>query len=166
LNAQAFTRDGWFRTGDIGRLDAANCLTLTDRKKDIEIRGGENISSQEVERVLARHAAVQDVAVVAQPDPRYGEKVCAFVVLKEGATLDLAAVQQHFADAGIARQKTPESVRVVGELPRAASGKVRKGDLRMQLRSQIAPASGRGKFLYTNDRPISELLDGRVGPRA
>ena len=82
LNAQAFTSDGWFRTGDIGRLDAANCLTLTDRKKDIVIRGGENISSQEVERVLGTHPAVQEVAVVAQPDPRYGEKVCAFVVLR------------------------------------------------------------------------------------
>ena len=134
LNAQAFTTDGWFRTGDIGRFDSANCLTLTDRKKDIVIRGGENISSQEVERVLATHPAVQDVAVVAQPDPRYGEKVCAFVVLHSGGTLDLAGVQQHFAAAGVARQKTPEGLHVVNELPRTASGKVKKGELRERAR--------------------------------
>jgi acyl-CoA synthetase (AMP-forming)/AMP-acid ligase II len=135
LNVQAFTSDGWFRTGDIGRIDAANCLTLTDRKKDIVIRGGENISSQEVERVLATHAAVQDVAVVAQPDARYGEKVCAFVVLRHGGTLDLAGVQQHFAAAGVARQKTPEGLHLVNELPRTASGKVKKGELRERARA-------------------------------
>jgi acyl-CoA synthetase (AMP-forming)/AMP-acid ligase II len=135
LNAQAFTTDHWFRTGDIGRLDSANCLTLTDRKKDIVIRGGENISSQEVERVLATHPAVQDVAVVAQPDARYGEKVCAFVVLQRGGTLELADIQQHFAAAGVARQKTPEGLHVVNELPRTASGKVKKGELRERARA-------------------------------
>jgi acyl-CoA synthetase (AMP-forming)/AMP-acid ligase II len=139
LNAQAFAAAGWFRTGDIGRLDAENCLTLTDRKKDIVIRGGENISSQEVERVLAAHEAVQDVAVVAQPDVRYGETVCAFVVLKPGARLDLDGVRRHFADAGVARQKTPENLYSVGELPRTASGKVRKEQLRARLRMPTPP---------------------------
>ncbi|HSW25861.1 MAG TPA: cyclohexanecarboxylate-CoA ligase, partial [Burkholderiaceae bacterium] len=67
-----------------------------------------------------------DVAVVAQPDARYGEKVCAFVVLAHGASLDLDAVQRHFATAGVARQKTPEGLHVVGELPRTASGKLRE----------------------------------------
>jgi acyl-CoA synthetase len=133
LNATAFTSDGWFRTGDIGRLDFHGCLSITDRKKDIVIRGGENISSLEVERVLATHPAVRDVAVVAQPDQRYGEKVCAVVVLHEHASLDLAAVQTHFASAGVAKQKTPESLRIVAELPRTPSGKVRKGDLRKQV---------------------------------
>lgn len=134
LDAQATTADGWFRTGDIGRLDAFGCLTITDRKKDIVIRGGENISSQEVERVLATHPAVRDVAVVAQPDPRYGEKACAFVVLAAGSALDLEAVRRHFAAAGVARQKTPEGLCIVAELPRTASGKVRKGELRERLR--------------------------------
>jgi acyl-CoA synthetase len=133
LNAAAFTRDGWFRTGDIGRLDESNCLTITDRKKDIVIRGGENISSLEVERVLAAHPAVRDVAVVAQPDARYGERVCAVVVLHEHTSLDMAAVQTHFAAAGVARQKTPEHLCIVSELPRTPSGKVRKSDLRKQL---------------------------------
>ncbi|CAB3739149.1 AMP-binding protein [Paraburkholderia rhynchosiae] len=130
LNANAFSADGWFRTGDIGKLDAANCLTITDRKKDIVIRGGENISSPEVERVLATHNAIRDVAVVAQHDAQYGEKVCAVVVLQPGAELDLSAIQRHFAQAGVARQKTPEHLLIVDELPRTASGKVRKSDLR------------------------------------
>jgi acyl-CoA synthetase (AMP-forming)/AMP-acid ligase II len=138
LNANAFTPDGSFRTGDIGKLDVANCLTITDRKKDIVIRGGENISSQEVERVLATYHAIRDVAVVAQHDSRYGEKVCAVVVLQSGATLDLAAVQRHFAEAGVARQKTPESLLIVDELPRTALGKVRKGDLRAQVNARQA----------------------------
>jgi acyl-CoA synthetase len=133
LDTQAFTSGGWLRTGDIGRLDAANCLTLTDRKKDIVIRGGENISSREVERVLALHQAVRDVAVVAEPDARYGERVCAFVVLQQGTLLDLDTVQRHFAAAGVARQKTPERLLVVDELPRTPSGKVRKPDLRALL---------------------------------
>ena len=133
LNAQAFTADGWFRTGDIGRLDGAGCLSITDRKKDIVIRGGENISSQEVERVLATHPAVRDVAVVAMPDARYGEKVCAFVVARAGHRLALAHVQSHFAAAGVARQKTPEALFIVDDLPRTASGKVRKADLRQRF---------------------------------
>ena len=133
LNAQAFTAEGWFRTGDMGRLDAAGCLTITDRKKDIVIRGGENISSQEVERVLASHPAVRDVAVVAMPDARYGERVCAFVVPQPGQRLELAEVQRHFGAAGVARQKTPEALFLVDDLPRTASGKVRKADLRQRF---------------------------------
>ena len=138
LDAQAFAAGGWFRTGDVGRLDAAGCLTITDRKKDIVIRGGENISSQEVERVLASHPAVREAAVVAMPDARYGEKVCAFVLAQGGRALDLPQVQAHFAAAGVARQKTPEALFVVDELPRTASGKVKKSELRGRLKP--APA--------------------------
>jgi acyl-CoA synthetase len=134
LNTQAFTADGWFRTGDIGQLDSQQCLTITDRKKDIVIRGGENISSQEVERIISRLAAVLDVAVVGMPDARYGEKVCAFVVMRQDQELTLAEVQQHFGAAGVARQKTPEALFVVAELPRTASGKVKKADLRQKVR--------------------------------
>lgn len=133
LDTQAFTRDGWFRTGDIGRLDGTGCLTITDRKKDIVIRGGENISSLEVERVLATHPAVREAAVVAMPDARYGEKVCAFVTAQPGSALVLDDVRRHFEAAGVARQKTPEALFVVEELPRTASGKVRKSDLRHRL---------------------------------
>ncbi len=134
LNRQAFTADGWFRTGDIGRLDFEHCLTITDRQKDIVIRSGENISSLEVERILARHPAVRDVAVVAMPDLRYGEKVCAFVVVHQGQQLTLSEIDRHFSAAGVARQKTPEALFAVEELPRTASGKVRKAELREKLR--------------------------------
>jgi acyl-CoA synthetase (AMP-forming)/AMP-acid ligase II len=133
LDLDAFAPGGWFRTGDVGSLDADGFLTLTDRKKDIIIRGGENISSKEVEDLLALHPAVQEAAVVAEPDPRYGERVCAFVVARPGAPLDLAAVGRHFAAAEVARQKTPERLELVSELPRTASGKVKKFELRRRL---------------------------------
>jgi acyl-CoA synthetase (AMP-forming)/AMP-acid ligase II len=130
-NAGAFTDDGWFLTGDIGVIDAEGCLTITDRKKDIIIRGGENISSKEVEDVLARHPAIVEAAVVAAPDDTYGERVCAFVV--SAATLTLDDIRAHFERAGVARQKTPELLRLVDDLPRTPAGKVRKPELRRLL---------------------------------
>jgi acyl-CoA synthetase (AMP-forming)/AMP-acid ligase II len=130
LNAAAFLPGGWYRTGDIGRLDADGYLLITDRKKDIIIRGGENISSKEVENVLLSHPAVGEVAVVAAPDERMGEVVRACVVLRVGTTLTLDDVREHFAAAGIARQKTPERLTLHETLPRNASGKVLKHVLR------------------------------------
>jgi acyl-CoA synthetase (AMP-forming)/AMP-acid ligase II len=133
LDLEAFAPGGWFRTGDVGALDADGFLAITDRKKDIIIRGGENISSKQVEDLLALHPAVQEAAVVAAPDARYGERVCAFVILRPGEALDLAGVQKHFAAAGVARQKAPERLELVSELPRTASGKVKKFELRRRL---------------------------------
>lgn len=133
-----FTRagmvDGWFRTGDVGRLDADGYLTITDRKKDIIVRGGENISSKEVEDVLSAHPAIAEAAAVGAPDETYGERVCAFVVVNPGRRFDLADAAAYFADCGLARQKTPERIVVVSELPRTASGKIQKHVLREQLR--------------------------------
>jgi cyclohexanecarboxylate-CoA ligase len=130
LDADGFLDGGWFRTGDIGRLDADNHLTITDRKKDVIIRGGENISSKEVEDLLARHASVSEVAVCAAPDATFGEQVCAYVVLRDDASLTIEDVRQHFARLGVAAQKTPTRLEVVDDLPRTPSGKVRKVDLR------------------------------------
>jgi acyl-CoA synthetase (AMP-forming)/AMP-acid ligase II len=130
-NDVAFTPDGWFLTGDIGRVDADGYLTITDRKKDIIIRGGENISSKEVEDVLARHPAILEAAVVAAPDDVYGERVCAFVVAT--APLTLEEVRAHFERAGVARQKAPERLELVDDLPRTPAGKVKKPDLRRLL---------------------------------
>jgi acyl-CoA synthetase (AMP-forming)/AMP-acid ligase II len=130
LNEAAFLPGGWYRTGDIGRLDEGGYLLITDRKKDIIIRGGENISSKEVEAVLLRHPAVADVAVVAAKDDRMGEVVHACVVLAPGRSLALGEVRDHFARVGIAKQKTPERLTIVDELPRNASGKVLKHQLR------------------------------------
>ncbi|WP_083733816.1 AMP-binding protein [Sphingopyxis sp. KK2] len=130
LNEAAFLPGGWYRTGDIGRLDEGGYLLITDRKKDIIIRGGENISSKEVEAVLLGHPAVADVAVVAAKDERMGEVVRACVVPAPGATLTLEEVRDHFFAAGIAKQKTPERLSLFAELPRNASGKVLKHELR------------------------------------
>jgi acyl-CoA synthetase (AMP-forming)/AMP-acid ligase II len=131
--AASFTDDGWFRTGDIGVLDADGFLTVVDRKKDIIIRGGENISSKEVEDVLARHPAVEEAAVVPWPDEVYGERVGAFIRLRPGAALDLAAVQAHFRGEGVAIQKTPERIVIVDDFPRTPFGKVLKRELRQRI---------------------------------
>ena len=130
LNAAAFLPGGWFRTGDVGRTDADGYLTVTDRLKDIIIRGGENISAKEVEDLLVTHPAIADVAVIPVPDPALGERVCAVVVARPGRTFDVEQAREHFAAAGAARQKTPEVVVMVEELPRTPSGKVRKDVLR------------------------------------
>ncbi len=132
-NARSFTDDGWLRTGDIGHIDSDGFLTVTDRRKDIIIRGGENISAREIEDLLAGHPAVAEVAVTALPDPTYGERVGAFVVLRNGHRLDLGEVQRHFAAAGLARQKTPEQLVIAESLPRTAAGKVKKYELRAGL---------------------------------
>ncbi|KQZ62322.1 hypothetical protein ASD67_12280 [Sphingopyxis sp. Root1497] len=130
LNEAAFLPGGWYRTGDIGRLDEGGYLLITDRKKDIIIRGGENISSKEVEAVLLAHPAVLDAAVVAAKDERMGEVVRACVVLAPGGSLTLDEVRDHFFSSGIAKQKTPERLSIFDELPRNASGKVLKHQLR------------------------------------
>ncbi len=137
LTAAAIDDDGWFATGDVGILDERGYLSITDRKKDIIIRGGENISAAEVEELIQRMPGVFEVAVVAAPDPRYGEHGCAFVRFAERATpFGLDAVQDHLEHAGLARQKWPEELRFVDDLPRTASGKIQKHVLRDQLRAE------------------------------
>ena len=136
LTDEAIDADGWFRTGDVGVLDAEGYLTITDRVKDIIIRGGENVSAAEVEQLLAHMPGVAEVAVVAAPDERLGEHGCAFFRMQPGNDPpDLDSVRAHLAAAGLARQKWPEELRVVDELPRTASGKVQKFVLRERLRA-------------------------------
>ncbi len=134
LNVGAFLEGGWFLTGDVGYVDAQGFLHLTDRKKDIVNRGGEKIASREVEEAMLLIPGVSDVAVVAGPDARLGERVRAFVVGKAAATLGLDAVAAHFARLGKARQKVPEQLIAVDALPRNAMGKVNKQELRARLR--------------------------------
>ncbi len=136
LTAEAVDAEGWFRTGDVGVLDEDGYLTITDRVKDIIIRGGENVSAAEVEQLLAHMDGVAEVAVVAAPDERMGEHGCAFFRMQPGrAAPDLDAVRAHLSAAGLARQKWPEELRVVDELPRTPSGKVQKFVLRQRLRA-------------------------------
>jgi acyl-CoA synthetase (AMP-forming)/AMP-acid ligase II len=130
-----FDDDGWYRTGDIGVLDDEGYLTITDRLADVIIRGGENISAQEIEELMLGLDAIAEVNVVAAPDERLGERAAAVVRLREGGSLpSLAEVRAHLDAAGLARQKWPESIHAVAELPRTASGKVQKFRLRQQLR--------------------------------
>jgi len=138
LTAAAIDEEGWFSTGDVGVIDTDGYLTITDRVKDIIIRGGENVSAAEVEQLLAHMKGVAEVAVVAAPDERLGEHGCAFFRMQPGsAPPDLDTVRSHLSEAGLARQKWPEEVRVVEELPRTASGKVQKFVLREQLRASV-----------------------------
>jgi cyclohexanecarboxylate-CoA ligase len=130
LNKSAFTDDGWFRTGDLGRIDAEGHLEITGRKKDIIIRGGENLSAKEVEDHLFAHPGVAEVAVVGSPDPVLGERVCAVIVPEPGATLELAELIEWLLERKIAKQKLPESLIVLDQMPRTASGKIQKFRLR------------------------------------
>ncbi len=135
LTMEALDAEGWFRTGDVGVIDEEGFLTVTDRVKDIIIRGGENVSAAEVEQLLAKMPGVAEVAVVAAPDERLGEHGCAFFRMQPGtATPSLEEVQAHLGRAGLARQKWPEELRQADELPRTPSGKVQKFLLRRRLR--------------------------------
>jgi acyl-CoA synthetase len=139
LTAAAFDEDGWYHTGDIGVLDADDYLTITDRKADVIIRGGENISALEVEEVLLGMPGIAEAVVVAAPDAGLGERVAAVLRLKPGHALPTAEdVRAHFAHQGVARRKWPEVLLEVADYPRTPSGKVQKG----LVRAGIAVASG------------------------
>jgi cyclohexanecarboxylate-CoA ligase len=125
-NAEVLDEDGWVYTGDVGIVGTDGFITVTGRLKDIINRGGEKFSAREIEEDLLAHPAVHDVAVIALPEPRLGEQVCAVVVPTAGATVDPEALVTFLADRGLARQKLPTRIEVVDDLPRTASGKVQK----------------------------------------
>lgn len=133
-NERLFTPDGWMLTGDICTVDAEGYLRVVDRKSDFIIRGGKNVSAAAVEEQVATHPAVAMVAAVAVPDPTYGERVCAVVVLRPGAALDLADLRAHLAARGVSPENWPERLELVDELPRGSGGKVAKAELRARLR--------------------------------
>lgn len=141
LNDAAFTPDGYFRTGDLASIDGRGSVTIRGRRKDIIVRGGENVSAKEVEELLVGHPAVRDVAVVAMPDPVMVERACAFVVCRPGETVTLDALVTFLDGLHLARQKYPERVEIVDELPMTASGKVQKFVLRDRIRA-ILEAEG------------------------
>jgi acyl-CoA synthetase (AMP-forming)/AMP-acid ligase II len=137
LTAAAFDDEGWYHSGDVGVLDEHGFLVITDRVKDVIIRGGENISAAEVEGALQRLPGVAEIALVAAPDARLGEHACAIMRMRPGAAPPtLGDVTAHLAGIGLARQKWPEELRFVDDFPRTASGKIRKVDLRAWLRAQ------------------------------
>jgi acyl-CoA synthetase (AMP-forming)/AMP-acid ligase II len=125
-------KDGWLHTGDLGRMDEDGYLYIVGRKKDVIIRGGNNIHASDVESVLYDHPAVLDAAVVGMPHKVLGEDVAAFVVLNDGATATFEELRSHAADR-LADYKVPRRIEFVSELPRNATGKVVKADLRARL---------------------------------
>ncbi len=128
--AAAFTPDGWFRTGDLGVMDDSGYVRITGRVRDVINRGGEKIPVGEMEQLLGDHPAVADVAIVAMPDPRLGERACAFVVLRDGARFDFDRMQHYLDACQVAKHYWPERLEFVLELPRTPSGKVQKYVLR------------------------------------
>ena len=133
-NENAFDEHGLFLTGDIGRLTEDNCLVITGRKKDLIIRGGENLSAVEIEMALLQHPSIADVAVVSMPHARLGEGVACFIVPAAGATITQAEISRFLISAAMARQKIPERVELIDALPRNTQGKVLKRELRERIR--------------------------------
>jgi acyl-CoA synthetase (AMP-forming)/AMP-acid ligase II len=132
LDGDAFDEDGWFKTGDIGVMDPADRhVRITGRVKDIIIRHGENISAKEVEDLLFTHPKIADAAVIGLPDPKTGERACAVIVPTNAEELPtLPELFEFLTDSGLAKQKVPEQLEIVEALPRNASGKVLKHEMR------------------------------------
>ena len=125
----AAIHDGWLHTGDMATLDEAGYVVIKDRSKDVIIRGGENISSVDVENAIAAHPAVLECAVVAAPDERFGEAPVAIVVLKPGATATVSELRAH-CRANLARFKVPREFHFRDALPKGGTGKILKAELR------------------------------------
>jgi acyl-CoA synthetase len=138
-DADLYTPEGWMLTGDIVRIDDEGYLTVVGRASDFIIRGGKNVSAAHVEHEVGTHPAVALVAAVAAPDELFGERVCAYVVLRPGhdglALEDLAA---HLAERGVSKESWPEHLVVVDDLPRASGGKIAKGELREDIVRRLA----------------------------
>jgi long-chain acyl-CoA synthetase len=132
--------DGWLRTGDVGYLDNEGYLFITDRKKDLIIKGGENISPREIEEALYLHPAVAEAAVVGIPDPVFGEEVCAVLQLSPSAQVTEEEIRRHLAKY-VTKFKLPARVVFVPLLPKNTNGKIVKRDVRSQVAASFSPSS-------------------------
>jgi cyclohexanecarboxylate-CoA ligase len=161
---ETFLPGGWFPTGDLAEMDADGYLILRGRSKDIILRGGENIPVTEVENLLFTHPAVEEVAVVAMPDPRLVEKGCAYVVPVPGATPTLGELTDFLRSHDLAVQKLPERLELVPELPKNPTGKVQKFKLRERIRAQLAEEAAAGREpLATTGSMASPARQGSNG---
>lgn len=142
MNRDAFTGDGWYRTGDIGTVDDAGYLTITGRIKEIVIRKGEKISIREIEDLLQAHPAVHGVCVVGVADEEVGERLCVALVVAEGARLTASEVTDYLRGKGLATQKLPERIAFAPSLPRTESGKIQRAAV-VSLFDQREGAGGR-----------------------
>jgi 3-phosphoshikimate 1-carboxyvinyltransferase len=139
LTADVFTPDGWYRTGDLAHVDEHGFLHITGRVKDVINRGGEKVPVVEVENLLYQHALVADVAIVAMPDERLGERACAFVVpARPGERLGFTSMQKYLEAAGLSKYYWPERLEHVDVLPRNAVGKIQKNLLRERAAALVA----------------------------
>ena len=127
---QAFDDEGFYHSGDLGRIDDEGYVSIVGRVKDLIIRGGQNISPQELENLLSRHPAVAEVSVIGVPDPVYGERVCACVVLRSGQFISLEDMVDFLRREKVATFKLPERLEVFEDMPKSAGGKIRKVELR------------------------------------
>ncbi|MCX5833725.1 MAG: class I adenylate-forming enzyme family protein [Deltaproteobacteria bacterium] len=137
ITAKVFDAEGFFNTGDLFQIKTNECIGFFERAKDIIIRGGFNISAQEVENILLGHPRILDVAAVAMPDEMLGEKLCVYVVPREGQSIDLAEITAFIKAKGIASYKIPERLEVLSAIPRNPVGKILKKDLRADIRKKI-----------------------------
>jgi non-ribosomal peptide synthetase component E (peptide arylation enzyme)/AcrR family transcriptional regulator len=150
-NARAFTPDGFYRTGDLAcvrEIGGQRYLSIEGRIKDVINRGGEKINAEEVELLLLRHPRIIDAAAVAMPDPRLGERTCAYLVVR-GEPLSLAEIREHFAQLQVAKFKWPERVEHLTEIPRTLVGKTDKKRLTVETEIPALPARlpGAGRLL-------------------
>ena len=130
-NREAFTADGWFRSGDLGQMDGAGNVAITGRTRDVINRGGVKFNPAEVEMLLDSHPKVLQSAIVAMPDPILGEKACVFVSLRSSETVSLQEVVDYLLEKNIARNKLPEKLVVVAEMPLTPTRKIIKGMLKL-----------------------------------
>jgi 3-phosphoshikimate 1-carboxyvinyltransferase len=133
---EVLTADGWYRSGDLAVIDESGYVRISGRVKDVVNRGGEKVPVAEIEQLLHAHPAIEDVAIVAMPDERLGERACAFVVVRED--VELPALQAYLSQANVAKQYWPERLETLAELPRNPSGKVQKFQLREQAQKLVA----------------------------
>jgi cyclohexanecarboxylate-CoA ligase len=126
----AFDKDGWFDSGDLAYADAEGYIRINGRTKDVLIRGGENVPVLEIEALVGQHPAVRACAIVGYPDTRLGERACAFVVLRDGARLELADLQAYLQQQKVAKQYWPEQLSVIDALPLTPAGKIQKFKLK------------------------------------
>lgn len=158
--AETFTTDGWYRTGDLATLDDDGYLRITGRVKDIINRGGEKLPVYEIEQLLHTHPAIDEVAIVAMPDARLGERACAFATLVPGASLDFAGMQAFLDGHGVSKHYWPERLELVDAIPRNIVGKVQKFVLRERA-AKLSPHTGRGT--PPPQGPASGITNGPTG---
>ncbi|UCE34562.1 MAG: AMP-binding protein, partial [Deltaproteobacteria bacterium] len=137
-NQDIFTRDGFFKTGDLAKIDESGNIKITGRIKDIIIRGGENISAVDIEKLISSHPRVEDVAVIGMPDTELGERICAYIQAASGTTLSFQEIISFLKEKGASVLQLPERIEFVDSIPLTKVGKADKEALRADIRRRLA----------------------------